>query len=76
MALELRVTGSYAARCVESPAYHVIERGVVVGRIHQSNDPSRWMWTVYTAQTSENAGGMAASFDDARSSFTQAWNAP
>lgn len=74
MALQLRRTGSNLSHRFAVPAYHVVERETVVGRIHQGNGLNKWIWTIYTAEASERAGGMASSLAQARSSFKRAWN--
>jgi hypothetical protein len=71
--LELRRTGFGTSQHQDGVAYHVVQRDTVVGRIHQSNTPRSWLWTVYSHDASEGTGGQAASLDEARSKFKQAW---
>ena len=73
MRLELRRTGFNTGQHQGGVAYHVMQRDTVVGRIHQSNTPRSWLWTVYSHDASEGAGGRAESLDEARSKFKQAW---
>ena len=76
MTLELKATkSSVPGRRITSPAYHVMEGEVVVGRIYQAD--RAWIWTLYTnrARGSVPPGGRVPMLEQARKGFKEAWKA-